>query len=130
MPGDWDRIPEPIGVLFGAQLGWSPKRESQSMDSSCKSCGGRIAKGSRLYCAGCTRTGFEDRVQSGRLRARLEAARKKARPVAKFRPRARLSARDCRAIARTPEGRDWLRAMGRLEAVEQAEQAEQAQESS
>lgn len=114
MAGDWDQIPEPLGVLFGAQLGWSPERESQPLNTTCRTCGGQIPDRSRLYCAACTRTGFEDRCSSARLRDRL-ARKTRPKEVARFRPRIRLSQREVRAIARTPEGRAWLTELGRLE---------------
>lgn len=62
-------IPHAEGVLFGSQVGWSPERESQPPDR-CRSCGanrGPIQDGSRLYCAGCNRSGFE-RLASKLLR--------------------------------------------------------------
>jgi hypothetical protein len=99
--------PRPLAVLFGSQLGWSPARESQPLDSRCRTCGGSIAAGSRLYCAGCTRTGFEDRLRQKRARAPKPRAQA---PPPKEPPR--LTRREVRALRRTPEGREWLRSIG------------------
>lgn len=100
--------PPPLGVLFGARLGWDPTREGQPCDHRCQTCGGRIAVGSRLYCAACTRTGFESRLRGARVLAR----RHHPKPAPKFRPK--LTRADIRSLARTPEGREWLTSRGWL----------------
>lgn len=99
--------PEPLGVLFGSQLGWDPGRESQRQGPTCKTCGGTIADGSRLYCAACTATGFEARLAAAKRRAPVPRAKQ---PPAEKPPK--LTRREVRAIRRTPEGREWLREQG------------------
>ncbi len=59
-------VPRAMGVLFGAQVGWSPARESQPI-GHCTVCGnGRphtpIQPGSRQYCAGCGRYGLDRQI--------------------------------------------------------------------
>jgi hypothetical protein len=74
-PGDDEstglsRVPEPerdvppaLGVIFGCQVGWSPERESRA-PGRCPECGNAIRPGSRLVCAGCLRSGMDDRIRA------------------------------------------------------------------
>lgn len=110
MAADWEKVPEPVGVLFGADPCWSPGREAQRLDRSCRTCGAAIPPGSRLYCAACTRTGFERKLARLKARSRpLAASAGKSKGYEQFK---KLTRRDIRAIARTAEGRDWLRRNG------------------
>lgn len=109
MPGDWEKVPEPNGVLFGAQLGWSPEREAQRLDPACRTCGATIRDGSRLYCAGCTRTGFEKRLRV--LRSRSPRPRD-PKPSAEPAATPKITRKEAKALARTAEGRDFLRSQG------------------
>lgn len=97
-------VPKPLAVVFGSQLGWSPRCEAQR-PGSCTTCGG-VPEGSRLFCAACCSTGFDTRL--AQLRARDPVP--KARPAPKHRPK--LNARDRKALVRTPEGREFLRQLG------------------
>lgn len=59
-------VPKAMGVLFGAQIGWSPARENQRV-GSCQICGFGFANdpikpGSRQYCAGCGRYGLDRQI--------------------------------------------------------------------
>lgn len=67
-PGDDPDVPKAMGVLFGAQVGWSPGREGQQ-PGSCTICGNGhpntpIQPGSRHYCAGCGRYGLDTQIVS------------------------------------------------------------------
>lgn len=61
-------VPPALGVLFGAQVGWSPARENQKL-GSCNICGNGephtpIQPGSRIVCAGCRRYGLDAQVRA------------------------------------------------------------------
>jgi hypothetical protein len=56
-------VPHALGVVFGAQVGWSPDREAQE-PGRCGECGDSIRPGSRLVCAGCLASGFDDQVEA------------------------------------------------------------------
>jgi hypothetical protein len=55
-------IPHALGVIFGAQVGWSPAREGQAR-GHCRECGNAIPRRSRLVCAGCLASGYDDQVR-------------------------------------------------------------------
>lgn len=62
-PEPEDDVAPAVAVLFGAQPGWSPERESQRV-GSCRICGyglpnDPIKPGSRIVCAGCGRYGLD-----------------------------------------------------------------------
>lgn len=67
-PGPERDVPAALGILFGAQLGWSPDRESQAK-GRCAICGNGhphtpIQPGSRIVCAGCGRYGLDAQIQA------------------------------------------------------------------
>lgn len=78
-----NKIPPPIGILFGPQIGWSPARERELLvGESCDVCratrqadgsmkGGAIKDGSRILCAGCQKYGLDSLVYASRARSRL-----------------------------------------------------------
>lgn len=105
MPGDWQSPPQPTAVLFGSQLGWSPEREAQPLTRACKTCGGRIADGSRCYCAGCTRTGFEAQLAALRKLAPPPRIKEEQGPA---KVEVRLTKKEIRDLRKSPEGREWL----------------------
>jgi hypothetical protein len=76
-------VPHALGVIFGAQVGWDPGREGQRPGRRGE-CNDAISPGSRLVCAGCLASGFDDEV-----RAFLAVTPPKPRPrpcVARPRP--------------------------------------------
>lgn len=67
VPEPEDDAPRAIGVLFGAQPGWSPARESQAL-GHCNICGNGqrgtpIQPGSRVVCGGCGRYGYDKLIE-------------------------------------------------------------------
>jgi hypothetical protein len=81
-------VPHPIGVIFGCQLGWSPGREGQA-PGLCRECGNTIPHRSRLVCAGCLSSGFDDQVRGllaitpAKPRHRPDVVRPRPRPPSK-----------------------------------------------
>lgn len=58
------KVPAVVGVVFG-KGDWSPEDQDQD-PATCNRCHG-IKRGSRLYCAACHSTGFEQALENERI---------------------------------------------------------------